>query len=86
MERDLIGLQVIGEANSTSGSASAEKSTGWLASRSRQFIREGLLQKLSKKGYQQRMFFLFSDQLIYASRANSPVLQFKVSEKKQLIG
>ncbi|TNN09670.1 FERM, ARHGEF and pleckstrin domain-containing protein [Schistosoma japonicum] len=44
----------------------------------RQFIREGWLQKLSKKGYQPRMFFLLSDQLIYASRIMSSHLQFKV--------
>ncbi|KAF6778193.1 hypothetical protein AHF37_01808 [Paragonimus kellicotti] len=45
----------------------------------RQFIREGWLQKLSKSGYQPRMFFLFSDQLVYASRTSTPFLQFKVS-------
>nr|CAH8827199.1 unnamed protein product [Trichobilharzia regenti] len=44
----------------------------------RQFIREGWLQKLSKKGYQARMFFLLSDQLVYASRTTAPFLQFKV--------
>ncbi|CAH8436842.1 unnamed protein product [Heterobilharzia americana] len=44
----------------------------------RQFIREGWLQKLSKKGYQPRMFFLLSDQLVYASRTTAPYLQFKV--------
>ncbi|CAH8447026.1 unnamed protein product [Schistosoma bovis] len=44
----------------------------------RQFIREGWLQKLSKKGYQPRMFFLLSDQLIYASRTMTSYLQFKV--------
>ncbi|CAF1099568.1 unnamed protein product [Adineta ricciae] len=44
----------------------------------RQFIREGCLQKLSRKGYQQRMFFLFSDVLLYCARGSSPVLQFKL--------
>ncbi|CAF0775519.1 unnamed protein product, partial [Adineta ricciae] len=44
----------------------------------RQFIREGCLQKLSRKGYQQRMFFLFSDVLLYCARSSSPVLQFKL--------
>ncbi|CAF1006169.1 unnamed protein product [Rotaria sp. Silwood1] len=44
----------------------------------RQFIREGCLQKLSKKGYQQRMFFLFSDVLLYCARSSSPVLKFKL--------
>ncbi|KAL5966154.1 FERM ARHGEF and pleckstrin domain-containing protein 2 [Taenia solium] len=78
VERDLVGVQTTSEATTVTSSGSGrEKPTGWLASRSRQFIREGLLQKLSKKGYQQRMFFLFSDQLIYASRTNAPFLQFK---------
>ncbi|UJR13826.1 hypothetical protein I4U23_000837 [Adineta vaga] len=44
----------------------------------RQFIREGCLQKFSRKGYQQRMFFLFSDVLLYCARSSSPVLQFKL--------
>lgn len=44
----------------------------------REFVREGCLQKFSKKGYQQRMFFLFSDMLIYANRTSQPYLQFKV--------
>ncbi|CAF3909617.1 unnamed protein product, partial [Rotaria sp. Silwood2] len=44
----------------------------------RQFIREGCLQKLSRKGYQQRMFFLFSDVLLYCARSSSPVLKFKL--------
>jgi FERM/RhoGEF/pleckstrin domain protein 2 len=45
---------------------------------SREFIREGCLQKLSSKGYQQRMFFLFTDMLVYASRTATRSLQFKV--------
>ncbi|CAF4175193.1 unnamed protein product [Rotaria socialis] len=44
----------------------------------RLFIREGCLQKLSRKGYQQRMFFLFSDVLLYCARSSSPVLKFKL--------
>ncbi|CAG2112562.1 unnamed protein product [Medioppia subpectinata] len=44
----------------------------------RRFVREGCLLKLSKKGYQQRLFFLFSDILIYASRSASVQFQFKV--------
>jgi FERM, RhoGEF and pleckstrin domain protein 2 len=43
----------------------------------RQLIRQGCLLKHSKRGLQQRMFFLFSDILLYASK--SPVTQtFKV--------
>jgi len=52
----------------------------------REFIREGCLQKLSKKGYQQRMFFLFSDMLVYASRTATPLLQFKVHGQLSLRG
>jgi len=52
----------------------------------REFIREGCLQKLSKKGYQQRMFFLFSDMLVYASRTATPMLQFKVHGQLPLRG
>lgn len=52
----------------------------------REFIREGCLQKLSRKGYQQRMFFLFSDVLVYASRASTPQLQFKVHGQLPLQG
>ena len=51
-----------------------------------QFIREGCLMKLSRKGYQQRMFFLFSDMLVYTSRINAPALQFKVHGQIPLKG
>lgn len=84
VERDLVGLQPItnGEtdaaATATTAGSIAHPESHWLSRPTRQFIREGLLQKLSKKGYQQRMFFLFSDQLIYASRTNASFLQFKV--------
>uniref|UniRef100_A0A6P6XV42 FERM, ARHGEF and pleckstrin domain-containing protein 2-like n=1 Tax=Dermatophagoides pteronyssinus TaxID=6956 RepID=A0A6P6XV42_DERPT len=44
----------------------------------RRFIREGCLMKLSKKGFQQRLFFLFSDLLIYASRTTYINFQFKI--------
>jgi hypothetical protein len=46
--------------------------------RERTFIRQGVLHKLSKKGYQQRMFFLFEDVLIYCSRSSNVNLQFKL--------
>ncbi|XP_025079933.1 FERM, ARHGEF and pleckstrin domain-containing protein 2-like isoform X2 [Pomacea canaliculata] len=49
-----------------------------LVSVDREFLREGCLQKYSRKGYQQRMFFLFSDMLVYTSRSASSLLQFKV--------
>ncbi|XP_071743916.1 FERM, ARHGEF and pleckstrin domain-containing protein 1 isoform X4 [Lepeophtheirus salmonis] len=50
----------------------------------RKFIREGSLQKLSRKGYQQRMFFLFSDMLVYANRATSPNLYFRIHNQLSL--
>jgi FERM/RhoGEF/pleckstrin domain protein 2 len=53
---------------------------------SREFIREGCLQKLSSKGYQQRMFFLFTDMLVYASRTATRSLQFKVHGQLSLKG
>ncbi|KAM7160191.1 FERM, ARHGEF and pleckstrin domain-containing protein 2 isoform 6-T8 [Macrochelys suwanniensis] len=44
----------------------------------REFIREGCLYKLSKKGLQQRMFFLFSDMLLYTSKGVTGTNQFKI--------
>lgn len=52
----------------------------------REFIRQGCLLKHSKKGYQQRMFFLFSDILVYTDRTNNPSLQFKVHGQMPLRG
>lgn len=52
----------------------------------RKFVREGCLQKFSRKGYQQRMFFLFSDILLYSSRTASSLLQFKVHGQLPLRG
>ncbi|XP_071798608.1 FERM, ARHGEF and pleckstrin domain-containing protein 1-like isoform X3 [Asterias amurensis] len=50
------------------------------------FIREGCLHKLSRKGYQQRMFFLFSDILVYTSKGVTPTNQFKVHGQIPLKG
>lgn len=44
----------------------------------REFIREGCLHKLTKKGLQQRMFFLFSDMLLYTSKSVSGASQFRI--------
>ncbi|XP_034232731.1 FERM, ARHGEF and pleckstrin domain-containing protein 1-like isoform X2 [Thrips palmi] len=44
----------------------------------REFLRQGCLLKHSRKGYQQRMFFLFSDVLLYTNRLQYPSLHFKV--------
>ncbi|CAG9865426.1 unnamed protein product [Phyllotreta striolata] len=51
----------------------------------RRFVRHGCLLKHSRKGYQQRMFFLFSDILLYASRSQA-TLQFKVHGHMPLRG
>ncbi|KAM6152745.1 FERM, ARHGEF and pleckstrin domain-containing protein 2, partial [Erethizon dorsatum] len=44
----------------------------------REFIREGCLHKLTKKGLQQRMFFLFSDMLLYTSKGVTGSSQFRI--------
>nr|XP_057937120.1 FERM, ARHGEF and pleckstrin domain-containing protein 1-like [Doryrhamphus excisus] len=44
----------------------------------REFIRFGCLSKLSGKGLQQRMFFLFNDVILYSSRGMTATNQFKV--------
>ncbi|XP_049981899.1 FERM, ARHGEF and pleckstrin domain-containing protein 2 isoform X2 [Alexandromys fortis] len=44
----------------------------------REFIREGCLHKLTKKGLQQRMFFLFSDMLLYTSKSVTGASQFRI--------
>uniref|UniRef100_A0A3P8V2I7 FERM, ARHGEF and pleckstrin domain-containing protein 1 n=1 Tax=Cynoglossus semilaevis TaxID=244447 RepID=A0A3P8V2I7_CYNSE len=57
-----------------------------LAIRGREFIRLGCLSKLSGKGLQQRMFFLFSDSLVYTSRGMTASNQFKVHGQLPLYG
>uniref|UniRef100_A0A1A8J284 FERM, ARHGEF and pleckstrin domain-containing protein 1 n=2 Tax=Nothobranchius kuhntae TaxID=321403 RepID=A0A1A8J284_NOTKU len=52
----------------------------------REFIRLGCLSKLSGKGLQQRMFFLFSDCLMYTSRGTTTSNQFKVHGQLPLYG
>ncbi|KAK1796786.1 hypothetical protein P4O66_009801 [Electrophorus voltai] len=52
----------------------------------REFIREGCLFKLTKKGLQQRMFFLFSDMLLYTSKGVTASNQFKVHGQLPLHG
>ncbi|XP_026972011.1 FERM, ARHGEF and pleckstrin domain-containing protein 2 isoform X4 [Sagmatias obliquidens] len=44
----------------------------------REFIREGCLHKLTRKGLQQRMFFLFSDMLLYTGRGASETSRFRI--------
>ncbi|XP_028972374.2 FERM, ARHGEF and pleckstrin domain-containing protein 1 isoform X3 [Esox lucius] len=57
-----------------------------LAVPGREFIRLGCLSKLSGKGLQQRMFFLFSDVLVYTSRGMTSANQFKVHGQLPLYG
>uniref|UniRef100_A0A674PFB1 FERM, ARHGEF and pleckstrin domain-containing protein 1 n=1 Tax=Takifugu rubripes TaxID=31033 RepID=A0A674PFB1_TAKRU len=52
----------------------------------REFIRLGCLSKLSGKGLQQRMFFLFNDVILYTSRGMMPTNQFKVHGQLPLHG
>uniref|UniRef100_A0AAV2JXD9 FERM, ARHGEF and pleckstrin domain-containing protein 1 n=1 Tax=Knipowitschia caucasica TaxID=637954 RepID=A0AAV2JXD9_KNICA len=52
----------------------------------REFIRLGCLSKLSGKGLQQRMFFLFSDVILYTSRGMTSTNQFKVHGQLPLQG
>ncbi|XP_008206719.2 FERM, ARHGEF and pleckstrin domain-containing protein 1 isoform X1 [Nasonia vitripennis] len=49
-----------------------------LVQEGRRFIRQGCLQKYSRKGFQQRMFFLFSDVLLYTFRSQQPTQSFRV--------
>uniref|UniRef100_A0A8C0T433 FERM, ARHGEF and pleckstrin domain-containing protein 1 n=1 Tax=Canis lupus familiaris TaxID=9615 RepID=A0A8C0T433_CANLF len=51
-----------------------------------EFIRLGSLSKLSGKGLQQRMFFLFNDVLLYTSRGLTASNQFKVHGQLPLYG
>ncbi|XP_036396148.1 FERM, ARHGEF and pleckstrin domain-containing protein 1-like isoform X2 [Megalops cyprinoides] len=57
-----------------------------LAIPGREFIRLGCLSKLSGKGLQQRMFFLFNDILLYTSRGMTASNQFKVHGQLPLYG
>ncbi|XP_029003380.1 FERM, ARHGEF and pleckstrin domain-containing protein 2 isoform X2 [Betta splendens] len=57
-----------------------------LTAQGREFIREGCLYKLTKKGLQQRMFFLFSDMLLYTSKGVTATNQFKVHGQLPLHG
>ncbi|CAL8369338.1 unnamed protein product [Arctogadus glacialis] len=52
----------------------------------REFVRLGCLSKLSGKGLQQRMFFLFNDVILYTSRGMTATNQFKVHGQLPLHG
>ncbi|XP_077344552.1 FERM, ARHGEF and pleckstrin domain-containing protein 2 [Lithobates pipiens] len=57
-----------------------------LSSPGREFIREGCLYKLTKNGLQPRMFYLFSDMLIYTRKGLSCTNQFRVHGRLPLHG
>uniref|UniRef100_A0A672MEH9 FERM, ARH/RhoGEF and pleckstrin domain protein 1 n=1 Tax=Sinocyclocheilus grahami TaxID=75366 RepID=A0A672MEH9_SINGR len=57
-----------------------------LAVAGRQLIRLGCLSKLSGKGLQQRMFFLFNDVLLYSTRGITSANQFTVHRQLPLRG
>lgn len=57
-----------------------------LAVSGRQLIRLGCLSKLSGKGLQQRMFFLFNDVLLYSTRGITSTNQFSVHRQLPLRG
>uniref|UniRef100_A0A3Q3RXY2 FERM, ARHGEF and pleckstrin domain-containing protein 2 n=1 Tax=Mastacembelus armatus TaxID=205130 RepID=A0A3Q3RXY2_9TELE len=77
LQRDLIGIENL----TAPGRVSAmERRVGG------EFIREGCLFKLTKKGLQQRMFFLFSDMLLYTSKGVTATNQFKVHGQLPLYG
>ncbi|KAL1268289.1 hypothetical protein QQF64_033652 [Cirrhinus molitorella] len=57
-----------------------------LALTGRQLIRLGCLSKLSGKGLQQRMFFLFNDVLMYSTRGITSTNQFTVHRQLPLHG
>ncbi|XP_051762638.1 FERM, ARHGEF and pleckstrin domain-containing protein 1 [Ctenopharyngodon idella] len=57
-----------------------------LAATGRQLIRLGCLSKLSGKGLQQRMFFLFNDVLLYSTRGITSANQFTVHRQLPLRG
>ncbi|XP_076243529.1 FERM, ARHGEF and pleckstrin domain-containing protein 1 isoform X2 [Calliopsis andreniformis] len=57
-----------------------------LVQEGRRFIRQGCLQKYSRKGFQQRMFFLFSDVLLYTFCTQQPTQCFRVHGQLPLKG
>uniref|UniRef100_A0A674EZA6 FERM, ARHGEF and pleckstrin domain-containing protein 1 n=1 Tax=Salmo trutta TaxID=8032 RepID=A0A674EZA6_SALTR len=71
LKKDLIGIDSLVTPGRVSSSRDLDASL-------KEFIRLGCLSKLSGKGLQQRMFFLFNDVLLYTSRGMTATNQFKV--------
>ncbi|KAG8525111.1 FERM, ARHGEF and pleckstrin domain-containing protein 1 [Galemys pyrenaicus] len=95
LKKDLIGIDnlvIPGRVSSpasvcTDGKPGRSLSAGAHPGLSLQeFIRLGSLSKLSGKGLQQRMFFLFNDMLLYTSRGLTASNQFKVHGQLPLYG
>uniref|UniRef100_A0A8C3PQ91 FERM, ARHGEF and pleckstrin domain-containing protein 2 n=1 Tax=Calidris pygmaea TaxID=425635 RepID=A0A8C3PQ91_9CHAR len=82
LQHDLIGIDNLTAPGRVSTSAHIKILCVWLCLTFyfllQEFIREGCLYKLTKKGLQQRMFFLFSDMLLYTSKGVTGTNQFKI--------
>ncbi|XP_071553838.1 FERM, ARHGEF and pleckstrin domain-containing protein 1-like [Temnothorax nylanderi] len=85
----LEGLTIINQAENLVQLCEMQRDiTGFdnLVQEGRRFIRLGCLQKYSRKGFQQRMFFLFSDVLLYTFRTQQPTQCFRVHGQLPLKG
>ncbi|XP_011057817.1 PREDICTED: FERM, RhoGEF and pleckstrin domain-containing protein 1-like [Acromyrmex echinatior] len=85
----LEGLTIINQAENLVQLCEMQRDiTGFdnLVQEGRRFIRQGCLQKYSRKGFQQRMFFLFSDVLLYTFRTQQPTQCFRVHGQLPLKG
>ncbi|KAF7997362.1 hypothetical protein HCN44_005639 [Aphidius gifuensis] len=77
----LEGLTVLNQAENFVQLCELQRDIGGfenLVQEGRKFIRQGCLQKYSHKGFQQRMFFLFSDVLLYTFRTQQSHQCFRV--------
>lgn len=85
----LEGLGIITQAENLVQLCEMQRDIGGfdnLVQDGRRFIRQGCLQKYSRKGFQQRMFFLFSDVLLYTFRTQQPTQCFRVHGQLPLKG
>ncbi|XP_078047174.1 FERM, ARHGEF and pleckstrin domain-containing protein 1 isoform X1 [Augochlora pura] len=85
----LEGLSIINQAENLVQLHEMQRDIGGfdnLVQEGRRFIRQGCLQKYSRKGFQQRMFFLFSDVLLYAFRTQQRAQCFRVHGQLPLKG
>uniref|UniRef100_A0A8C2XM11 FERM, ARHGEF and pleckstrin domain-containing protein 1 n=1 Tax=Cyclopterus lumpus TaxID=8103 RepID=A0A8C2XM11_CYCLU len=82
LKKDLIGVDNL----VVPGRYLSNVCTPFLCPLSQEFIRLGCLSKLSGKGLQQRMFFLFNDVILYTSRGMMGTNQFRVHGQLPLHG